>query len=135
MSSIVIRRKEEFANRTRNIDVYIDGARAGSIANGETVKFQLKPGTHKVEAKIDWCGSRELALDVSENETKDLELSGFKSAIWFINIALLFLVVNLILHMNNIMPYLVAFSMVPCIILMYYVTIGRREYLTLKSAA
>lgn len=134
MSSIVIRRKEEFANRNRNIDIYVDGARAGSIASGETSMFDLEPGTHKIEAKIDWCGSRALTLEIKDNEVKDIELSGFKSAVWFINLALFLMAAELLLHKGNILPYLIVFSMVPCIILMYYITIGRRQYLTLELA-
>jgi len=28
--------------------------------------------------KIDWCGSRTLEFEIKENETKTIELSGFK---------------------------------------------------------
>lgn len=79
MAKINIIRTNEWNNRGREIGIYIDGQKAGTIANGETKEFQVSTGQHQLYAKIDWCSSQEFSCLV-ENETKTLVLSGFKNS-------------------------------------------------------
>ncbi len=78
MAKLKITRTSEWHNRMREIGIYLDWQKLGTIANGETKEFDIPAGNHKLKAKIDWCGSRELILSVSDHETKNVTLSGFK---------------------------------------------------------
>ncbi|WP_157436018.1 hypothetical protein [Actinospica robiniae] len=42
----------------RSYKVLIDGAEAGKIKRGETLRFPLAAGRHTLQLKIDWCASR-----------------------------------------------------------------------------
>jgi hypothetical protein len=51
----------------------------GTIANGETKDFPTTAGQHTVTAKIDWCSSPDLSINVNDNQTKTLKVGGFRS--------------------------------------------------------
>lgn len=77
MALLQLTRSSEYANRLRDIHIYIDGAKAGSLSNGQTKDFPLTAGNHVVQAKIDWCSSKKLSFTVTENETKVVRMSSF----------------------------------------------------------
>ncbi|MET7479480.1 hypothetical protein ABZT17_34670 [Streptomyces sp. NPDC005648] len=53
----------------RGYAVLIDGAQAGSIRRGQTLRFDVPAGTHQLQLKIDWCTSRALSTLVEEGGT------------------------------------------------------------------
>lgn len=71
---IVVKRASEYANMVRSIGIYIDNVKFDSLNNGETKVFELDPGIHEIYAKIDWCKTKPLIIDIRENDTAALEL-------------------------------------------------------------
>jgi hypothetical protein len=51
-------------DRLRHYRVIIDGEFAGLIGHGNAEAFDVTPGRHIVELKIDWCSSPPLIVDV-----------------------------------------------------------------------
>ena len=133
MASIIINRTSEYLNRLRNCDVYIDGKKVDTISNGETKKFNISAGQHSILTKIDWCSSQTLLVDINDNETKSFKVGGFKNGNWLIPAALVIPILSSIasrLFDFNYLFYLI----IPIFLLMvYYMTLGRRQYLTLKE--
>src|SRR6478735_4152931 len=67
---IVINRKKEWVNRVQQLNVFIDGAERGTVANGSSEEYQVDAGTHTVQGKISWFRSAEITVHVNEGETK-----------------------------------------------------------------
>ena len=79
MSKIIIERPYERVNKRKNINVYIDNEKVGTVACDETVHFDVSPGKHKVVLRNNWTsGSKSLEVDVSMNEDKTIRMSSFK---------------------------------------------------------
>ena len=71
MPEIVVERLgEQRVDRKRAYRVFIDDAKVGKIKSGETKVFQVSPGRHDLQLKIDWCSSRKLQVDVKDGESK-----------------------------------------------------------------
>ena len=49
----------------RSYVLEVDGEPRGKVANGDTLEIDLPPGSHRVQMRIDWCGSHELVVDGS----------------------------------------------------------------------
>jgi hypothetical protein len=47
----------------RRYAVLIDGVQAGKIGRGQTLRFDVSPGVHKLQLKIDWCSSTPLTAE------------------------------------------------------------------------
>ncbi|MCF6132196.1 hypothetical protein [Flavobacterium wongokense] len=76
MPKIIIKRTSEFANKFRSIGLYINNKKIGSIQDGKSLEFDIEPGSHLIEAKIDWCSSNVIHVDIKDNETQRFLLSG-----------------------------------------------------------
>ncbi|MCS3532721.1 hypothetical protein [Chryseobacterium sp. JUb7] len=77
MAKIIINRSSEFANYIRSIDIYLGNKKIGEIKNGESKEFDVKPGKHSLVAKIDWCSSNFIDLDIhSDQEIVRFNLNG-----------------------------------------------------------
>ena len=70
------RRKAVWRDRVRTYHVVIDGERVGKIASDETVQFELSPGAHLVQMKIDWCGSPTLTVDGGQDTRLTCDAGG-----------------------------------------------------------
>jgi len=55
--------------------IFIDGTYCGLIRENETKGFEAKEGTHTVWAKIDWCRSNKLSVDIKDSVV-ELEVGG-----------------------------------------------------------
>lgn len=84
MATIRIKRTNEYSNLLRDYKIFIDGQQVGTIANGETKDFSTTVGQHTVTAKIDWCSSPDVSIDVKENQTIALNVYGLKTPIEFL---------------------------------------------------
>jgi len=104
MTTLRLTRSNEYANRRRSIKILIDGKEAGKVDNGETKNFEVESGSHTVQAKIDWCSSRKVNFDISDNETRLFALNSFANG----NILALFMT-------------------------SYYITFGANRYLKLEE--
>jgi hypothetical protein len=52
----------------------VDGADMGVVGSGSDFQVELPAGQHTVVARIDWCSSNVVSLDVGENSWHDLEV-------------------------------------------------------------
>lgn len=133
MATVVINRTNEYVNRFRDYGIYIDGKKAGYIANGETKEFTVSSGHHSLIAKIDWCTSRALTFDIDGNEVKDFKVGGFKYANWIMQIGMLFFFLNYIVNKKYSSEYLFYLIIPGFLLLVYHLSFGRKRYLTLRE--
>ncbi len=133
MSRIVITRKKEWNNRLREIGVYVDGKKLGTISNGETKTFDVPPGTHQLMAKIDWCRSKELPFLVSENEKKYFRLSGFKYSGIITPLVFGILILHILIKRFTGFEHLIWLAFLAFLPVLYYITIGHNDYLRLRE--
>jgi len=133
MARLKIRRTNQYLNRYRSYQIFIDGERAGSIPNGETGSFEINGGKHRIFAQTGFGKSSEILIDIDENEGKELKLGGFKNA----NVVVP--VIAAIFILNCLLIYLVGFEFGKIInwllilIILFFIGFGRNRYLTLKE--
>jgi hypothetical protein len=135
MAKIIIARKSEWNNKLREIGLYIDGAKVGTIRDGQTKEFEVEGGEHEVYAKIDWCGSQKVHIKTAEADRHTLSLGGFKYGSHMIPIILGLSVLYFLLVYYFKLPFLQVFWL-PILIFLYptyYLTLGRNQYLTLSK--
>jgi len=133
MAKLIIKRANEYGNAARKYGVYIDDQKAGTISNNDTESYDLAAGSHTVYAKIDWCYSQVLTVTISEGETKYVRLSGIPHANLVILIYIIIVALSVLLaYYTDIDIILFTVPTFPLITL-YYLTLGRRKYLTLKE--
>ncbi|MCL2388377.1 MAG: hypothetical protein FWC89_12660 [Defluviitaleaceae bacterium] len=78
---IRITRDDSYADKLRAYEIWIDGVYRGSINRNETMEFAVERGRHAVCAKIDWCGSDTIFVEVGDsvvNMEVGSELTGWK---------------------------------------------------------
>ena len=133
MATIKIQRTSEYNNRMRVFKIFIDGHQAGTLANGETKNFAATDGQHTVTAKIDWCSSPDIEIKVTDNQTKNLKVGGFKSGRWLMPISLGQIVLHFILLKFADFGYTIFLVAPLFVLLIYFLTINRKKYLTLSE--
>lgn len=134
MATITIERTNEFLNKMRDFKIFIDGSQVGTIANGETKDFPINGGPHYLTAKIDWCSSPDIAISLGDAETKKFKVGGFKTANWLIFLGLGILVLHLLLSEITQFNYTVLLLVPIFLLLVYYLTLARKKYLTLTES-
>lgn len=75
MPKLSIQRTSEFENRARKINIEINGELVCKIKNGEHISLDIPSGKHSIQAKIDWCTSNRLELDVEDTSHLKIVLS------------------------------------------------------------
>ena len=135
MTKLIIKRTSEWNNRMRNIGIYLDGEKIGVIGNGEVKEFEVESGEHTLKAKIDWCGSEILKINLSDNETKKIKLSGFKFGKFMMPMAIVISIIYFAFGQQlNLDPMLFLLLIAPLgLYLVYHLTLGRNKYLRLEE--
>jgi hypothetical protein len=64
MAEIELKREMGWVDRLRAYHVILDGSPIGEVRAGEAKHFEIEPGRHELELKIDWCRSRTVVLDL-----------------------------------------------------------------------
>jgi hypothetical protein len=87
MGELIVSRKSHYVNYFRKIRLYLDGKFVYAISDGETNRFELAPGTHTMEGKIDWCSSNIISFDIIEGQDLKVEIgssamSGFRGTVF-----------------------------------------------------
>lgn len=68
MAEIELKRPSGYrVDRRRAYRVLIDGRKVGKIASGESKAFDVQPGRHELQLKIDWGSSEKLQVDVGDD--------------------------------------------------------------------
>lgn len=133
MAKLIIHRPSEWFNRLRDIGIYVDGQKLGSIANADSLSLELEPGSHEVQAKIDWCSSLPERVKLTNEKATHLRVTGFRHSKrlmpWSFG---LLLVIWLAGSIWNLPHYFPLFLLIPVgIYLLYYLTLARKQYLKL----
>jgi len=83
MPKLLIHRISEFENRARKIKIELDGTPFAKIKNGEDLELEIPSGKHTLQAKIDWCSSNLIELDIdNSSKIKVVLSSGSGSALY-----------------------------------------------------
>jgi hypothetical protein len=135
MAKLILKRTSEFNNRMRGIEIFSNNDLLGKISNGETKEFELDPGLNKITAKIDWCGSQAKELDLKDNETKILKVSGYKYGSVIPPIGLLISVIYLVLSFGFNIEFYSILILFPIVFLypIYFITLGKQKYLRITE--
>ena len=134
MATLIINRTSEYINKLRDYGIYVDEQKIGTIADGESKEFTVPAGKHSVYTKIDWCSSPVVSVVLQDHETRNLHTGGFKNAKWLMPAGLVLIVLSFIINFFVAFTYLF-FLLVPIfLILVYFITIGRKQYLTLSES-
>ena len=85
MAEIVLSRPDEpWANRVRGYKIVVDGDVLASLRRGEDATVAVAAGHHTVRAKIDWGRSKDVDLELGENDRAYLLCqSGFRNSFVF----------------------------------------------------
>ena len=133
MATIRLKRTSEYNNRMRNYKIFIDGQLVGTIANGETKDFPTTVGQHIVTAKVDWCSSPDITVDINDNQIKNLKVGGFKYGQILMPVGLGLFVLHFIFSKFADFDYTIFLAAPLFLLMVYYLTIGRKKYLTLED--
>jgi hypothetical protein len=133
MPKLVIKRANEFMNVTRKMGIYFDGKKLGTIANNATQTYEIAAGSHTLNAKIDWCGSRDYQFSINEGETKYVKLSGIPYANPILLIWAALFVINIMVVFSTGRNFLLYFSIPFAALLIYYFTVGRNDYIKIRE--
>ncbi len=133
MATIILNRTSEYVNCLRNYDVYIDGKKVGTIANGKIKEFVVTPGHHSIVTKIDWCSSNTITFAISDVEIKEFKVGAFKNAKWLMPTAIIIIGLSYIVNLMYGFKYLFYLGVPAFLLLVYYLTGGRKRYLTLTD--
>ena len=101
---IEVNRPKQYQDKIRDYHLWADGKKIGVIKPNSTTKFTLPENTEKIKATIDWCSSQEFEIK-SVNSNK-------------------------IKIYNTFGGNLSSALLLP----LYYITFGRKEYLTIESS-
>lgn len=133
MSKILIKRNSEWANRTRPIQLFINGKEFMEIKHQQLVSIDLPAGEYRLSAKLGWGRSRTLFLNIEKEETRRIEIKGFLLSEYFLPLA----VISFTLYLGNLILFNKNSLVMGFIIMLlfgywlYFTTIGRRDYIRL----
>ena len=144
---LTIIRTKQSANRLRKLQLFIDGEKLYQISSGETKTFELPVGEHQMYAKIDWCQTKPITVNISSNKELTFELgSPLKQNLIFLMLAIILFAFVItgrrfldestytILLFTSLALYIViqlfVFKEKP---VLYYITFGRDKFLYLKE--
>lgn len=131
MATIRLQRPSGFKDSSRYYIIFINGQQVGTIANDETKVFPTTVGQHIVTVKNDFF-TRDISIDVNENQTKNLKVSGSKWG-WTDSISLGIIILHFILVIFADFGYTIIL-LIPFVIAFVYDLIFRRQkFLTLEE--
>lgn len=64
---IKIKRDSSYADFIRSYHVVLDGKTIGKIKQGQEVFYEIPHGTHEIQLKMDWVGSKTIKFVKNEN--------------------------------------------------------------------
>jgi len=133
MATLRIVRNSEPNNRFSKYKIIADGNKIGEIANGATEQFDLPEGTHTIRATINWCSSQDIQVVLREDKAQTLYLSRFKMGRYLTYIVWGILALHLLASSVFKFPYLIYLMILPFFLMLYYFTIGRKNYLQISD--
>jgi hypothetical protein len=129
----VIVRSNEYMNRFRGFNLYLNGKKLGDIFNNEKEEFEIPEGDHQLVAKIDWCSSPAINFNVTGNDVQTFNVSGFKHNKVVLPMSAALAILHLVLRYFFHIQLSIFFILPLLLLLVFYISIGRKQYLTLES--
>jgi hypothetical protein len=133
MARLIVKRKNKWINRFRNIGLYLDNTKIGSIGNGQMEEFTSSPGVHTLKAKIDWCSSNKHSFTLSDKETYTVTIEPYKYATILTAVEIVILaahfIANYLYGVDYILWLVIPFFMVN----LYYLTFGSNRFLVIRE--
>jgi hypothetical protein len=131
MATLKIHRANDYINALREYRLFVDGQKIGTISNNQTKDFEIPAGRHTLIARIDWCSSPELSFELNDNDSKTLLVGGLKNGNWIFPLIMIMFVLSLLLPNTSFNYYKLIFVLPPLLFILYILTIGRKDFLTL----
>lgn len=135
MAVIKIQRGSGYVDKIRNYKVFINNEQVGIISEGEIKEYNVSPGTHTISTKIDWAGSKDIIVDLKENDVVNLKVENYTAKHWLISVYFIAFItlVHVVLFIMIDFQY-TSLLFIPVLAIMgYYLTFGRNKYLKLKQ--
>lgn len=135
MAVIKIQRGSGYVDKIRNYKVFINNKQIGVISEGEIKEYNVSSGTHIISTKIDWAGSKDIIVDLKENDVINLKVENYTAKHWLISVYFIAFItlVHIVLFITIDFQY-TSLLFIPVLAIMgYYLTFGRNKYLTLKQ--
>lgn len=82
MASITVTRDSGYADALRAYAVKINGKEVGRLEPGQSATYPVTPGNHTLQAAIDWCGSKPVAVSVQAGESAAFSLHSALRGLW-----------------------------------------------------
>ena len=133
MAKLLVSRPMEFRNGLRSYKINVDGKNIGSIASGEILEYEISSGSHDIIAKIDWCSSSNIQFNISDEETKEINVKANDKKSWVFPIIAILLFLIILFRKNSFSKYLPLIFIGVLILSIYYLTLGRKKYLNLSE--
>ena len=73
-AKLTINRTVQTSNVMRSIVIFLDDRKIDTISTGESKTFEIPSGEHYLHAKIDWCKSESIFLNLLPGQEKKIEL-------------------------------------------------------------
>lgn len=139
MASVLIKRKNNFQLRFRAIKIFVDDVFVDYLEIGELEKeIEVNPRQKKLRLKIDWCYSNSYALKFDEKDNLKNKVISVTSQIHnglFILIYGVFFSGSFLWLFGLIGPYMYLGSLSPMLIIVYWQTFGKQNFLRLSNTA
>ena len=135
MAVIKIQRGSGYVDKIRNYKVFINNEQVGIISEGEIKEYNVSPGTHTISTKIDWAGSKDIIVNLKENDVVNFKVENYTAKHWLISVYFIAFItlVHIVLFITIDFQY-TSLLFIPVLATMgYYLTFGRNKYLTLKQ--
>jgi len=135
MPKLIIKRNSEWANKMRAFNLYLNGKKLVAIKDKQLLSFEIPAGKYELLAKIDWCGSQPLNIEIKEDEIKRIEIEGFLFSKYVLPLAIitgfLYFGIYFKFHINSL--FLGTLLMFFFGYILYFMSFGRNQYLRLTE--
>lgn len=135
MPKLVIKRNSEWANKMRSFELYLNGRKFADIKDKQVVSFEIPEGKYQLLARIDWCGSKPLNIEIAEGKIKRVEVKGFIFSKYLLPLAvttgLLYFGIYFKYNINSL--FLATLIMFFFGYMLYFMSFGRNQYLRLEE--
>ncbi|MCF2446303.1 hypothetical protein L0657_20260 [Dyadobacter sp. CY345] len=133
MPKLEVSLTKSWNSRVKKIHVFCDDLKLGTVLNGESSEFEVATGTIKIKIKSGWYGSQELSFSLTDNQRKSISVDIFEHGNLVINSLYAVLSIHFISSVFFDIQYLIWFIIPAFLIVGYFLTFGRNDYLVIKE--
>ncbi|SDR90356.1 hypothetical protein [Gramella sp. MAR_2010_147] len=135
MPKLIIRRNSEWANRMRSFELFLNGVKFSEIKDKQVLSFEIPEGKYQLTAKIDWCGSEPLNIEIAKDEIKRIEINGFIFSKYLLPLAIVtgLFYFGVYFKYDHNSLFLATLLMFFFGYMLYFMSIGHNQYLRLKE--